>query len=301
MPERLIRIGTLIFALAFSPILVAEEAVPIETIELTGGVHLLMGRGGNVAVSSGTDGVLVIDDQYASQYDVIHDAIAKLAPTSAKFIINTHWHSDHAGSNEKMTQSAAIIVAHENVRRRLSTDQVIEFFKAEVPASPNSALPVITFNDDITFHFNGDTIRVFHTANAHTDGDSVVHFENANVIHAGDTFFYHLYPFIDSGSGGSLTGLIAAANLILAMSNDETKIIPGHGALADKKGLLAYRDMLVAVHRAIADLIVAGSSAEQVVLAKPTAAFDEKWGGGFLKPDTFVNIVYDSIKRAMLK
>ncbi|MFT4560907.1 MAG: cyclase [Gammaproteobacteria bacterium] len=301
MVERLNAIGTLILTLTTSQVLVAQDAVPIDTIEVASGLHLLMGRGGNVAVSSGSDGVLVVDDQYASQYEVIRDAIAKLAPTSTKFIINTHWHSDHAGSNEKMTQNGAIVVAHENVRHRLSNDQVIEFFKVDVPASPSAALPVITFGDDITFHFNGETIRVFHTSNAHTDGDSVVHFRNANVIHAGDTFFYHLYPFIDSGSGGSIAGVISAANKILASSDDETKIIPGHGSLTDKKGLREYRDMLVAVRSAIADLIVAGNTIEQIVLAKPTAAFDEKWGGGFLKPDTFVKIVYDAIKRSTLQ
>ncbi len=279
----------------------AQDAVPIKTIMVADGIHMLMGRGGNVAVSTGADGTYVIDDQYASQYEVIKQAIATLSIDPVKFLINTHWHSDHTGGNEQMGNSGAIIVAHENVRQRLSTDQVIEFFSAERPASPPAALPMVTFSDDITFHLNGNDVHVFHVLNAHTDGDAVVHFKQANVIHTGDVFFHGRYPFIDAGSGGSIQGTIVAVERILAIADAETRVIPGHGELTDRQGLEEYLVMLKGTQKAIAQLIVAGNSVEQAVLAKPTAAFDAIWGNGFLKPDVFAKIVYDSIKRSTLR
>jgi len=278
-----------------------SKTVAIETTEIAKGLHMLVGSGGNVAVLSGADGVLVIDDQYSYQYEEIANAISEISSNSAKFLVNTHWHSDHAGSNEQMANSGTVIVAHENTRARLSTDQVIEFFNADRPAAPPKALPVITFTDDITFHFDDEVIHVIHVSNAHTDGDAIVQFKHANVIHTGDTFFHGHYPFIDAGSGGSVTGMIAAANQILALCDDDTNIIPGHGALADKQSLVEYRDMMKAVRQSISDLIVAGNSDAQIVLAKPTAEFDSKWGSGFLKPNTFVKMIVDSIKRTTLK
>lgn len=282
------------------PIHAADDVTPIETIAVMDGIHMLVGRGGNVAVSTGTDGTFVIDDQYAPQYGEIMQAIGKLSADPVAFVINTHWHGDHTGGNEQMGGAGAIIVAHENVRQRLRTDQVMEFFKMEQAAAADIALPVITFTRDIAFHLNGDEIRIFHVPNAHTDGDAVVHFSHSNVIHTGDVFFHGRYPFIDSGSGGSIDGTIAAVERILALADDTTRIIPGHGTLTDKKGLEEYRDMLRAVQKSIATLIISGSSSEQAVLAKPTAAFDEKWGKGFIKPDTFVRMIYDNIKRATL-
>jgi cyclase len=278
----------------------AAEVVPINTIAVADGISMLVGRGGNVAVAHGADGVFVIDDQYAEQYDVIQQAIAKLAGAPVKFLINTHWHSDHSGSNEQMAKSGALIVAHDNVRQRLSTDQVIEFFKAQRPASPPAAFPVVTFSKDISFHLNGDEVNVFHVLNAHTDGDAVVHFKRANVIHTGDVYFNGRYPFIDSGSGGSIGGMITAVEQILALTDANTLIIPGHGDLSDSKGLEAYRDMLRGTQHAIANLMVSGATVEQALLAKPTAAFDAQWGGGFLKPDVYVRMVWDSITRETL-
>ena len=279
----------------------AQDAVPIKTVMVADGIHMLMGRGGNVAVSTGADGTYVIEDQYASQYEVMKQAIATLSTDPFKFLVNTHWHSDHTGGNEQMGSNGAIIVAHENVRQRVSTDQVGEFFNAERPASPSVALPIVTFYRDITFHLNENDVHVFHVRNVHTDGDAVVHFKQANVVHTGDVFFHGRYPFIDTGSGGSIQGTIGAVDCILAIADAETRVIPGHGELAYRKGLEEYLVMLKGAQKAMAQLIVAGNSVEQAVLAKPTAAFDAIWGNGFLKPDVFVKTVYDSIKRSTLR
>jgi len=279
----------------------AADAVPVTAVAVADGVHMLSGRGGNVALSSGADGVLIVDDQYASQYDAIVAAISAITDAPARFVINTHWHDDHSGSNAAMSNAGAIIVAHDNVRLRLSSDQVIEFFRSERPAAPPHALPVITFARDMTFHFNDDTVHVFHVANAHTDGDAVVHFRTANVIHTGDVFFNELYPFIDTGSGGSISGMITAAEQVLALADEHTKIIPGHGPLGDQRALEQYVAMLRTVQRSIAHLIVSGATEEQVLLARPTASFDATWGNGFLGPDRFVRMVYDNIKRETLR
>lgn len=303
MPKSIRRTLSLLAIAFVTPLCVAadNDAVPIKAVAVAPGIHLFIGRGGNVAISSGADGVLLIDDQYASQYDAIVTAIRDVTDAPARFLINTHWHDDHSGGNAAMSDAGAIIFAHDNVRRRLSTDQVLEFFNKERPASPANALPVVTFTSDITFHFNNDTVHVFHVGNAHTDGDAAVHFRRANVIHTGDVFFNGMYPFIDTGSGGSMIGVIAAAEKILAIADADTKIIPGHGPLSDKRGLSQYHAMLLAVQRSIAQLIVSGATEEQAVLAQPTASFDATWGGGFLNPDRFVRMVYDNIKRDTLR
>lgn len=290
----------LLVAMWLTPVF-AADVVPIETLAVTSKLSMLSGRGGNVAVLNGDDGVIVVDAQYASQYEVIAQALAQMSAEPVKFLLNTHWHDDHSGGNERMQSTGAVIVAHENVRKRLSTDQFIEFFKAERPAAPTTAWPVVTFQKDVTFHLNGEEIHVFHVRNAHTDGDAVVHFKNANVVHTGDVFFHRRYPFIDSSSGGSITGMIAAVENILARIDGDTKIIPGHGALTDKRGLEAYLAMLTGTHNAIATMMVAGNNVEQIVAAQPTAAYDAVWGNSFLNPETLVRLIVDNITRATLE
>jgi len=210
-------------------------------------------------------------------------------------LLNTHWHGDHTGGNERFGKTGAIIVAHENVRKRMSVDSVIEALHRKVPASPKAALPVVTFTSDVTFHWNGDTIHAFHVPPAHTDGDVVVHFKKANVIHTGDVYFNGLYPFIDLSSGGSVLGVIRAASRVIDLCDDKTKVIPGHGPLSDRAELIVYRDMLAAVRQRIVKLIEAGKSADEAVAAHPTKDFDAKWGQGFLKPDIWTRIVYQSV------
>ena len=269
--------------------------VEIETIEVASSVHMLVGSGGNIGVSTGSDGILVIDDQYAPLTEKILAAIKAISDRPVDFVVNTHWHGDHTGGNENMGKAGAVIVAHRNVRARMSTEQFSSFFDRTTPPSPPGALPVVTFTEDVSFHFNGDELHVFHVEPAHTDGDSVVHWRSTNVFHMGDLFFNGGYPYIDLGSGGSADGIIAAANRVLELANDESKIIPGHGELSNKKELTAYRDMMVEVRSRISEHVTAGKSLEQVLAAKPTEDLDAEWGTGFIKGHQVTEFVYRSL------
>ncbi|MGB0956800.1 MAG: MBL fold metallo-hydrolase [Panacagrimonas sp.] len=287
-----------IIALSLPMLASAQEAVEIKTVKVADAIWMLMGNGGNIGVSAGADGLFMIDDQYPAMSGNIRQALQTLHDQPPRFIINTHWHGDHTGGNESFGNSGTVIVAHENVRKRMSTDQFIEALNWKVPPSPAAALPMVTFTDAVKFHLNGDEVRVFHLPPAHTDGDSVVHFQNANVIHTGDLFFNGLYPFIDVSSGGWVKGMIAAADQILSMADEDTRIIPGHGPLARKADLEAFRQMLLAVHTRIAAAVRDGKTLAQVQAMKPTADYDEKWGGGFLKPEQFTAIVYTSVTKS---
>ena len=267
----------------------------IESQDLGSGVYLLTGAGGNMGLCVGDDGAFLIDDQFAPLTEKILAKIKTLTDKDVRFVINTHWHGDHTGGNENLGNAGVAIVAHENVRVRLTTDQVMEVFGREVPAAPHAAHPVITFTENISFHLNGQTIRVSHPANAHTDGDAFIDFEEANVLHMGDVFFHGMYPFIDTGSGGSIQGVIAAVETALGMSDDATKIIPGHGALASKTDLQAYLGVLQGVRDAILPLVKAGKSVDEIVAADPLAKWNEAWGQGFMKPDVFTRIVAGSL------
>ena len=274
------------------------DKVQIRTIPVAEGVHMLTGRGGNLGVSSGSDGVFLVDDQFAPLTDKIRAAIAEISDRPLRFVLNTHWHGDHTGGNENLGEAGVLIVAHDKVRERMSVEQFMADFDRRVPAAPPAALPVITFGEDVTFHVNGHDVHVFHVDPAHTDGDAIVHFRGADVFHMGDTFFAGRYPFIDVGSGGSVDGVIAAADRVLALSGKGTKIIPGHGPLSDRAGLQRYREMLAAVRERVAAGIARGRSADQVVASQPTAEYDAEWGGGFMTPEQFVRIVYASLAAA---
>jgi glyoxylase-like metal-dependent hydrolase (beta-lactamase superfamily II) len=271
--------------------------VEIQTEKLADTVYMMTGAGGNLGLSVGEDAVFVIDDQFAPLTPKIQAAIAKLSPKPVKFVLNTHWHFDHTGGNENLGKAGALIVAHENVRKRLSAEGFIEFLGMKTKPEPKVALPVVTFTRDLAFHLNGDEIRAFHIARAHTDGDSIIHFSKSDVIHMGDSFFNKLYPFIDTSSGGTVDGVLAAADRVLKMAGDKTRIIPGHGPLASKADLKAYRDMLAAVSANIRGQVKARKTLEQVVASKPTAKYDEVWGKGFLAPEKFVAMLYGNIKK----
>jgi cyclase len=275
--------------------------VSITTEKAADGVYMLAGRGGNIGVSVGPDGVFLIDDQYAPLTDKIKAALVVLSDKPVRFLLNTHWHGDHTGGNENLGKAGTLIVAHDNVRRRMSVEQFIEAFGQKVPPSAIEALPVVTFSETVTFHLNGDEIHAFHVPPAHTDGDAIIQFRKANVVHMGDCYFNGLYPFIDVSSGGSIEGVIGAADRVLAMIDAKTKVIPGHGPMSDREGLTRFRAMLVGVRDAIKPLVAAGKTLEQVKAAQPTKAFDEIWGKGFLKPEAFVEIVYKDLSRSVGK
>jgi glyoxylase-like metal-dependent hydrolase (beta-lactamase superfamily II) len=271
--------------------------VQIKTIPVADGVYMLAGRGGNIGLFVGQDGAFLIDDQYAPLTDKILEAISAVTDKPVRFLVNTHWHGDHTGGNENIGKGGTIIVAHDNVRKRLAKGQFMKVFNANIPPAPPKALPVITFADGVTFHWNNETLEVVHSKSAHTDGDAVVYFKSANVVHVGDLFFNGIYPFIDAGSGGSLEGVIAGVDEVLGRIDDNTKVIPGHGPLGSKTDLKAYRDMLATVHGRMTELIKEGKNIDEIVAAKPTADYDAKWGGGFLKPDPWVKIVYSVMQK----
>ena len=270
--------------------------VEIATEKLADGVYMMTGAGGNLGLAVGDDAVFLIDDQYAPLTPKIRAAISAITPKPVKFIVNTHWHEDHTGGNERFAEAGALIVAHDNVRRRLSTEQFLDFFKMRVAASPPAALPLVTFGADVTFHINGDEVKVFHCPAAHTDGDAIVHFRRADVIHMGDVYFNYRYPFIDKSSGGSADGVIAAVDRALLLATDRTKIIPGHGPLATKVDLVAYREMLATVLGRIKAQVAAGKSTNEIVDSKPTREFDEKWGNASIKPDSFVTMLVTALR-----
>jgi glyoxylase-like metal-dependent hydrolase (beta-lactamase superfamily II) len=270
------------------------DKVEIKTTRLAQNFYLLEGEGGNIGVSAGDDGVFVIDDQFAPLTARIVAAIKAVSDKPVRFLINTHWHFDHTGGNENFGKAGVVIVAQDNVRKRLANKTPIEFFKSAYGPTPAAGLPVLTFKDTVTFHVNGDDATAIHAPNAHTDGDSIIHFRNANVVHMGDTYFNGFYPFIDTGTNGSVKGVIAAADRVLQITDDTSKIIPGHGPLSNKAELKAYRDMLAKVYANVAAMVKTRKTLAQVIAARPTKDYDGKWGNGFLKPDQFVEIVYTS-------
>jgi cyclase len=289
-----VAITAVLFSLAAAAQSDRFDKVEIKTTRLTQNLYLLEGEGGNIGVSAGDDGVFVIDDQFAPLTTRIVAAIKAISDKPVRLMINTHWHFDHTGGNENLGKTGVVIVAQDNVRKRLSTKTPIEFFKSAYGPTPAAGLPVLTFKDTVTFHLNGDEAVAIHVPNAHTDGDSIIHFKNANVVHMGDTYFNGLYPFIDTGTNGSVKGMIAAADRALQITDDTSKIIPGHGPLSNKAELREYRAMLGKIYANVAAMVKAKKTLSQVVAAKPTREFDARWGNGFLKPDQFAEIVYAS-------
>lgn len=269
--------------------------VEVKAEQLAPGVAVLFGAGGNIGVSFGEDGTVLIDDQYAPLTGKIQAAVAALGATPVKFLVNTHWHGDHSGGNENLGKAGAVIMAHDNVRVRMAAGGNVA--GGATPPAAKAALPVITYADGLKLHLNGEDIRIVHVDPAHTDGDSFVHWTQANVIHMGDLFMKQIsFPFVDVGSGGDVRGFVAAADAVLAIANDQTKIIPGHGAIATKADLQNHRNMIATVIAKVEAGIKAGQSLDQIKATNPTDGFGVN-PNGFISADRFVEAVYSNLKR----
>lgn len=296
--------GPLAFTLAatFATASIAAEDEPkvtFKTTEVGPGIHMIAGEGGftggNIGLLVGEDGVVLIDDSMPPFLDILQQAIAGITDQPVDFLINTHVHGDHISNNGPFANGGTHIVAHDNLREHLVTkgmqgpDGMME--------TPKSFLPVLTFAEQMTFHFNGQPAVAIHVPKAHTDGDALIHFPEANVIHAGDAFFNGLFPFIDLDSGGSIDGYIHAQMTMISMANDETKIIPGHGPLSNKQELQAAVDMLVDAKSIIAQHIADGKTEAEVLAANPLAKYHDDWNWGFITTERMTKQLYNGLSQ----
>lgn len=287
-------IAGVVFTFA-SPCVAQQNKVDYVPTPLSSTVTMIKGRGGNIAVSAGEDGVFIIDDQLEPLTDQLVAAIRSISDQPIRFVINTHYHGDHVGGNEKIGKAGAVIIAHDNIRERMTTDQFNHFFNDTTPAWPKGALPVVTFNDQVTLHLNGEAVTAHHVPRGHTDGDSIVYFAESNVLHMGDIFFNGRYPYIDLDGGGTVQGMIAAVEKGLELADEETRVIAGHGPLSDRSGLQEYHDFLVTVRDRVQALIDQGMNLEQAIAARPTAEWDDILGEVWITGDQLVTFVYNSL------
>jgi cyclase len=266
--------------------------VEIKATKVAGSVYMLEGAGGNIGVSVGPDGILIVDDQFAPLAEKIRAALKALGDGKLKFVLNTHWHGDHTGGNAQFGTEATI-VAHDNVRKRLASEQKI--FGNKVPASPPEALPVITFGDSLSVHFNDEEIRAIHFPHGHTDGDSVIFFTGSNVVHMGDDFFAGRFPFVDLENGGNVVSLAKNVGEIISRLPAGVKIIPGHGPLSTADDLRLYHRMLLETIEVVRKQAAAGKTLEQIKAAGLPETWKD-WGTGFIKMDQWIELIYRSLK-----
>jgi glyoxylase-like metal-dependent hydrolase (beta-lactamase superfamily II) len=274
--------------------------VPITPTQLAPGIYMLVGRGGNVGLTVGADGAAIIDNQFDDMAPKIRAAVALVTDKPVKFVINTHLHGDHTGGNDAFGRAGAVIIAQENVRKRLGSPAVNPTNNQPIPARAREALPVVTFADSAALHFNDDDLEFKHLPNAHTETDIFIRFRKANIVHMGDMFTGG-FPFIDGNTGGTLDGLIKAHEAVLATIDDQTKVIRGHGPLGNKAELQAYHDMLVVVRDRIAKLVRSGKSQDEVLTARPTKEFEEKYGGANFNAAQWIGRAYVDQKVALEK
>ncbi len=279
--------------LAAAPLLAQQDFsnVQVKAEKVAGSVYMLTGAGGNIGASVGDDGIVIIDDQYAPLAPKIEAALKSITPRPVRFVLNTHYHGDHTGGNEHFGKTAPI-VAHENVRKRLASG-VTQFGRTIPPAAPG-ALPVLTFDESVTIHLNGEDVRAVHTPRGHTDGDSVIWFTKSNVVHMGDQFFNGMFPFVDIDHGGSVRGMIANIDRVLDLLPDDAKVIPGHGPLSDKNGLRRFVSTLRATLAAVEGGVAAGKTLQQLQNEKVLAAWDS-WGQGFIKTDMWIATLHREV------
>ncbi|MCC6234486.1 MAG: MBL fold metallo-hydrolase [Verrucomicrobiales bacterium] len=279
---------SLAFTLSFGLAASAQQdfaGVVVKSQPVAGAVHMLEGAGGNVGVSAGPDGLLIVDNQFAPLAERIEKALSEIDKGTLKFVLNTHWHGDHTGGNAHFGAKAPV-VAHANVRKRL----------ADKSGTPASALPVLTYDESMAVHFNGEEIRLIHLGRGHTDGDTVVHFTKSGVAHLGDLFFNQRFPYVDLGSGGDVEGLLKNIEAILALLPAETRLIPGHGSVATRADLETYRTMIVETVTLVKKAIADGKSVDQVKAAGMPERWKD-WGSGFINTSRWLEISYNSLKK----
>ena len=293
MKKFLLPILVFVFALTVSAQQQDFSKVQMKATKVAGNVYMLEGSGGNIGVSVGDDGLLIVDDQFAPLADKIRAALKGIADKKLHFILNTHWHGDHTGGNIAFGPEATII-AHDNVRKRLSTEQKSTVFNSTTPPSPKEALPVITFDQSLSVHFNGEDIRAIHYPRGHTDGDSVIFFSASNVVHLGDDFFAGRFPFVDLESGGSVDGLIKNIGELLTRIPAGAKLIPGHGPISTIEDLKSYHNMLQQTTEIVRQKISAGKTLDQIKSEGLPAEW-APWGTGFIKTDRWVETIYKSL------
>ena len=287
--------------------LFAEQESPVTTIrgaaatakitaqKLRGNISALEGSGGNIAVLTGNDGKLLVDAGITASRPGITEALNSLSSDPVRQLINTHWHFDHTDGNEWLHSIGAEITAHENTRKHLSETTRVEAWNFTFPPSPKGALPAKVFQTELKLHINGESLALKYYPPAHTDSDIAIEFSEADILHVGDTWWNGHFPFIDANTGGSIDGMIRAAEANVARVSDHTIVIPGHGPVGNKAGLIEFRDMLVTIREKVAALKKQGRSLDEVLTEKPTADFDEKWGGFVIKGDSFTKLVYAGV------
>lgn len=292
--KRLLTIAGVLFAMSAGAQQDMEN-VKIEPVPVADGLYMLVGAGGNIGLFEGEDGVFMIDNQFAELSPKISAVVEELTGGTVDMLFNTHWHFDHVGGNENFGNVGAQIFAHDNVRALMSEPQTLVRFGVNLPAAPKVALPIITFDDNMTFHINGDTVLARHVPNAHTGGDVILYFENANAVHTGDVYITLGYPFIDGQHGGHIDGLIDGARQVLDWSDDETRIMPGHGHLSNRAEIQEFHDMLVESRSRIQALLDEGKSTDEIVAAKPLANLDERWSSGFIDGEGFTRAILEGL------
>lgn len=270
--------------------------VEIKVTKVAGTVYMLEGSGGNIGVSVGEDGIVVVDDQFAPLAPKIQAALKGITDKAVRFILNTHYHFDHTGGNVEFGKLGTLI-AQENVRKRLAEGSEIKRFGKQPPA-PKEALPIITFEHDVSVHLNGEDVRAIHFPHGHTDGDSVIFFPQSNVVHMGDDFVTYGFPFVDIENGGSVSGMVAGVEKVLSMTKPDTKFIPGHGPLSTADDVRKFIAMIQETRAVVAAAVKKHKTPEQMKKEKLLAKWEPDYGKGFIKADDWIDALYDDVTQA---